>query len=106
MASMRNPGEADEIHSQSGLMIWVDADPKLRYDRVQMNISKRGRESEDKVSYEQFLADEAAEMHRPAGGDGATLSMADVKSRCDIFLTNDGDSLDELDAKLIRELGL
>jgi cytidylate kinase len=92
MASMRNPGEADRIHELKGQMIWVDADARVRYDRIQANAFNRGRASEDTKTFEQFLSEEEAEMKR--SGDEATLDMLAVKERSDIFLTNDGNDID------------
>lgn len=89
MASLRNPGEADRIHELGGTMVWVDADPRTRYDRVQANAASRGRAGEDIKTFEQFQAEEAAEMQQ--SGDDATLNMSEVKARCDTFLQNDSD---------------
>ena len=50
VVSIRNPGEVERIKHLGGLVIWVDADPKVRYERV----SKRTRSSEDKKSYSLF----------------------------------------------------
>jgi cytidylate kinase len=100
MASMRNPGEADRIHQFGGTMIWIDAEPQTRYQRIQANISTRGRAEEDNKTFEQFLAEEAVEMHVPAGGDSAMLDSASVKDRCDVFLTNDSSDLDALETAL------
>jgi dephospho-CoA kinase len=93
MASMRNPHEADRVHELDGTLIWVDADPKVRYERVQSNAAHRGRGGEDDKTYEQFLAEEDAEMHRAEGADEATLNMAAVKDRADIFLENNSGDL-------------
>lgn len=87
IASLRNPGEVDRVHELGGQVIWVDADPKIRYQRVQN--ANRGRAGEDDKTYEEFLAEEAAEMEY--SGDKATLSGAAVKAKADIFMTNDGD---------------
>jgi len=85
MASLRNPGEVDRLHELGGKEIWTDADPKIRYDRIRT--ANRGRDEEDSKTYEEFLAEEEAEMH--ASGDKATLDMATVKGMSDIFITND-----------------
>lgn len=90
MASLRNPGEADRIHELGGTMIWVDADPRIRYDRVQANTASRGRSGEDVKTFEQFQSEEAAEMQQ--SGDDATLNMSAVKALCDTFLQNDSDA--------------
>jgi len=89
IASLRNPGEADRIHELEGKVVWVDADPKIRYQRIY----SRQRSSEDKKTYKQFLKEEQAEMAH--SGDEATLNMAGVKAKADIFLENNGDNIEE-----------
>lgn len=106
MASLRNPGEADRIHAMGGAMIWIDADPHIRYERIQANKALRGRAEEDSKTFEQFLSEEAAEMHTPPGGDAANLNIAAVKERCDIFINNDGSGMSQLEQGLLRQLGL
>ena len=107
MASLRNPGEADHVHELGGTMIWVDADPRVRYDRVQANFFTRGdRAGEDQKTFEQFLSEEAAEMNQAAGTDAAVLNMSAVKSRCDICVTNDTTDLATLQTDLTQALGL
>jgi uncharacterized protein YeaO (DUF488 family) len=68
-------------------VLWLDADPHVRYDRVQANAATRDRAEEDNKTFEQFLAEEEAEMH--ASGDSATLDMAAVKERADLTLVNE-----------------
>lgn len=94
IASLRNPGEADRVHELGGTVVWVDADSLKRYDRIQQNAASRDRAEEDNRTYEQFLADEAAEMS--STGDAATLNMSGVKSLADSFLTNNGNELEPL----------
>lgn len=107
MASLRNPGEADRIHELGGTMVWVDADPKVRYDRIQANISTRGdRAGEDRKTFKQFLSEEAAEMNKPYGSDDAVLDMAGVKRLSDIFINNDGNDMSKLQADVAKALGL
>jgi cytidylate kinase len=100
MASLRNPGEADRVHELGGTMIWVDADPRVRYDRVQANAALRQRQGEDNKTFEQFQAEEAAEMNKPADGDAASLNMSAVKQRCDIIIENTGNDLADLQTKI------
>ncbi|MEO8105429.1 MAG: AAA family ATPase [Candidatus Saccharibacteria bacterium] len=106
IASLRNPGEADRIHAMGGTMVWIDADPRLRYDRVQSNKDLRGRAEEDNKSYEQFLAEEEAEMHTPSGGDAANLNSAGVKELSDIFVDNESSELAQLEQAITQRLGL
>lgn len=90
VGSLRNPGEVDRVHELSGTVIWIDADPKVRYDRIQK--SNRGR-VEDAKTFEQFLSEEQAEM--TPEGDSATLNMSGVKAKADRFLSNDTDNIEE-----------
>jgi len=85
---MRNTGEAQHLKDLGGTLVWVDADPKIRYQRI----FSRSRTAEDNKTYEEFLAEQEAEMKH--SGDKATLNIADVKELCDIFLTNDGEDIE------------
>lgn len=85
IASLRNPGENDRVHELGGTVVWVDADPRVRYERIQS--ANRGRGSEDNKTFEQFQAEEMAEMQQ--SGDAATLNMSAVKKLCDITILNE-----------------
>lgn len=88
VGSLRHPGEADRVHELGGTMLWVDADPKVRYERITKN--DRGR-VEDQKTFEEFLAEQEREMHPT--GDAATLNIAAVNERCDLSLENDGNDI-------------
>ncbi len=96
MASVRNPGEADEVHALGGTMVWIDADPRIRYERVTKAVRHERRAVDDQKSYDQFLADEQAEMHIPKGGDSANLDMSSVKQRCDLTIDTTATSLGDM----------
>ena len=100
IASLRNPGEANRIHELGGKVVWVDADPKVRYERIH----SRQRSSEDHKTFEQFLNEEQAEMQHE--GDEATLSLAGVKAKADIFITNDHGDLKAFQDEVGKTLGL
>jgi dephospho-CoA kinase len=104
MASLRHPAEADRIHELGGTVIWLDADPRIRYERIQANAETRNRTAADAISFEQFLAEEATEMHPT--GDDATLNMAAVKAKADVFIVNDGNNIEALVIKLAQQLKL
>jgi cytidylate kinase len=99
VSSLRNPAEADAIRAYGGKMLWIDADPRVRFERL----NDRAREDDPKT-FEQFMSDEEAEMLH--SGDAATLSLAGVKERADIFIMNDGSDHTELAATLQKQLGL
>lgn len=102
IASLRNPAEADRVHELGGLVMWIDADPKTRYERIQNNAEARSRAGEDSKSFEEFLAEEEAEMH--ASGDAATLDMTGVKKRADILLNNDQTNLTDFQDFITEQL--
>lgn len=101
VASLRHPAEAERVRELGGTMLWVDADPKVRYRRIRS--ANRGRGAEDDKTYEEFLADEQREM-TPVG-DAATLNMAAVKALCDITLMNNFSDLSRLAAEIDNLLG-
>lgn len=88
ISSLRHPGEADKIHELGGKVVWVDASPEVRYQRIY----SRGQGAKDQKTYKQFLAEEQAEMEH--SGDAATLSLSDVKAKADIFLENNGNNIE------------
>lgn len=104
MASLRNPGEADRIHELDGIMVWVDADPRIRYERVQANAALRGRAGEDQKTFEQFMEEQEAEMH--PSGDEATLNIAGVKERSDVFIENNSSDLAQFKQQVEQSLEL
>lgn len=104
VASLRNPGEANRVHELGGVVIWIDAAPRVRYDRVQAAASARGRAGEDNKTFEQFLAEESAEMR--ASGDVATLDMSAVKERADIFIDNDDPDVNVFVRQVETALGI
>lgn len=97
IASLRNPHEADRVHELGGIVVWVDANVKTRYERIQRNLAERGRTDEDKKSFEQFVIEEEMEMHTPPGGDDANLNMGAVKTRSDLVVNNEGTNLQEFE---------
>jgi dephospho-CoA kinase len=88
IASLRRPGEAERVHDFGGIMVWIDANPKVRYERT----NGRGRSAEDQKTYSEFLADERLEME---GSPGHTLKMDEVKKLADVFLENNGNDIEK-----------
>jgi cytidylate kinase len=105
ITSLRNPGEADRVHDLGGTVLWIDADQKVRYARVQANKVSRGRSGEDDKTFEQFIAEEAAEM-QSLGGDTATVNMAAVKEKSDLIIDNSAEDLIAFRAHVEKVLGL
>lgn len=90
IASLRNPGEADKVHQLGGKVIWADADPEIRYERIQKS-SRDGRHHEDNKTFDEFVREEEEEMQH--SGDLATLNMYGVRSRADLHIENNGQNV-------------
>ncbi len=58
--SIRALAEAEYLKQHGGILLAIDADPKLRYERVQGR-----RSATDQVSYQQFLEHEELEKNDP-----------------------------------------
>ncbi len=104
VASLRHPGECDRVHELGGTVIWVDADPRIRYGRI---ISGNRGRVEDNKTYEQFIAEEEIEMSQ--SGDENTLNMGAVKAKADISIENDGNDINDFEIsvrKLLQDSGL
>lgn len=95
---LRNPGEADRVHELGGVVVWVDADPRIRYERI---VGRR-RSAEDNKTFAEFMAEEEAEMVH--SGDEATLNMAYVKEHADISIINNYADTAELKQTVEDEL--
>lgn len=83
--SLRTVGEAEALKShRDAYLLAVDADQKLRYERI------HGRGSAlDQVSFEKFAAQEAAEMH---GDQPYQQNIAAVMALADLTIYNDNDT--------------
>jgi len=103
VASLRNPYEADRIHEFGGTVVWVDADPRVRFERLQA-AKRQGREGDDDKTFEQFIAEEQVEMQ--SSGDEATLNMAAVKEKSDKIILNDTANMEVLEQNVEQALGL
>ena len=89
--SIRALAEAETLKQAGAILLAVDADQKLRYERVQ------GRRSEtDKVTFEQFQEHEALEMNDP---DPHGMQKAKVIEMADYVIQNNG-TFDELKEKI------
>lgn len=90
ISSLRHPWEVERLHQLKGKLIWVDADPMVRYKRV----TGRQQGAKDQKTFEQFKAEEQAEM-TSAEGDDLSLNVAAVKAQADVNVTNDSNSLED-----------
>jgi dephospho-CoA kinase len=98
---MRNPGEAQHIKDLGGVLVWVDADPLVRFKRIESRL----RSPEDHKTYEQFISEEYDEMHHH-GGDEATLNLLGVKGKADAFIYNNSNNIEEFKQTAKKALNL
>lgn len=91
--SIRALAEANFLKSEGGVLLAVDADPAIRYERVQAR-----RQSTDQVSLETFLAHEEMEKNDP---DPHGMQKAKVMEMADYTIMNNG-SLANLEAEVTR----
>jgi dephospho-CoA kinase len=92
--SIRTPGEVEELKKNNGILIAVEANQRLRYER---NL-KRGS-TKDKVSFEEFVAQEKQEM---VSDDPNKQNLSACKKAADYVIENNG-TIDELNQK-VKEL--
>lgn len=103
LVSIRHPDEVLRVHEHGGVVVWVDADQRLRYDRLQA--SGRGR-ADDQITFERFQSDEYREMHPSADAPDGSLNMKAVHDLADILVENDFPTVDAYRAHLIEKFKL
>lgn len=82
--SIRTPGEVESLRKNEHFLLFaVDADPKIRYERV----VNRNSET-DHVSYETFIENEQREM---SSTDPAHQNVGRCMEMADFVFHNDGD---------------
>ena len=81
--SVRTPGEVEFLRNQPGFFLFaVDADPKLRYERI-----KQRGSSTDNVDFETFIANEKREMD---SGDPNKQNLSKCIAQADYVFQNNG----------------
>ncbi len=100
LESVLTVGEAEFLKKEGVVLIAIDADRKVRYERI----CARGSET-DYVSYETFVAQEERKMH---SDDPAKHNVAGVMEMADIHLTNNGTvaELEQTIEKMLEERGV
>jgi dephospho-CoA kinase len=85
--SIRTMAEAETLKQEGGILLVVDAEQSLRYQRIM----ERKSES-DQITFEEFCSQEAIEMNDP---DPNGMQKARVMESADFTIQNNG-SLEEL----------
>ncbi len=83
ISSIRTTGEAEAIHRAGGRVVFVDADRKIRYERM-----RERQRDDDRINFNTFVEQEEAELFE--SDDPAKFNILGVKERADIVLVNEG----------------
>ncbi len=90
--SLRTTGEIESLRKKGNfILLAVNADPKIRYQRVTKRLA-----STDNVSFEKFLADEEREMEST---DPNKQNLKKCIEMADFVIENNG-TIEELNSKL------
>lgn len=101
IGSIRSVSEVKTLKEFGGKLIVVDADPKVRYERVVL----RGRAYEKEISFERFMSEDEAEMGKDET-DPTKFGLAQVMKMGDITIDNSDDDLVEFMQDAKQKLGL
>ena len=88
LSGIRSMGEMNAVVNAGGVMMYADADPEIRYERMVM----RQRDNESKITKEDFLERENAEWH--VGDSDTDFNKRDIKAYCEknnMLLNNHND---------------
>lgn len=101
IGSVRSVSEAGTLHDFGGKLIAVDAEPKVRYERI----VARARTYEKSITFEQFMAEDEAEMGR-GETDPTKFGTAQLIDMADITLQNNGNDIEVFMSQVKQTLGL
>lgn len=98
ITGLRTTGEARVLKNADGLLVWIDAPGKIRYQRMK----SRRRDNEAGLSFEEFTIHEQKEWH--AGNGEADFNLRDIKEMSDIVFDK-ALPLEEFIANAYQKLG-
>jgi dephospho-CoA kinase len=98
ITGLRSMGEAEAIRAAGGIIVVVDADPRVRYERI----FSRGRDAETQKTLEQFLAHDQRE-NRGISHQGPGRGITSIIESADVVIANNG-TLDELRLELNHKI--
>ena len=88
ICSIRHPEEARRVQETGGKIFWIDADPGLRYKRIQ--VGNRNR-IDDQKSFEEFMSEERREID-PINTSLASVNLGAVARLADVKIENNFES--------------
>jgi dephospho-CoA kinase len=85
ISGIRSMGEAQAIREAGGVIVAIDADPRIRYERIYT----RGRDAEARTTLEEFLAQDAHE-NRGISDSGPGRGIKSIMESADLIILNNG----------------
>jgi len=98
ISGLRSMGEAQAVRDAGGIIIGLDADPRVRYDRIY----SRGRDTESEKTFEEFLKQDDYE-NRGLSDTGPGRGIRAIIESADVLIDNAG-TLEELEHELKRKV--
>lgn len=99
-SAIRAIGEAEKVRELGGVIVFVDADARVRYERSQA----RGRDANEKgKSFEEFMASERLEIDVDPN-DKSVQNLTAMKEMADIVISNEYRSIEEFQKAGIKQL--
>jgi dephospho-CoA kinase len=94
ISGLRSMGEAEAVREAGGLIVGVDADPHVRYERM----TSRRRDAEAQWTLDEFLKQDEYE-NRGLSDSGPTRGIRSIIDSADVVVNNSG-TLEELKLEL------
>ena len=98
ITGMRSLGEAKAIKQAGGVLLFIDAPIRLRYERMKIRL----RDNETHLSFEEFEANEQKEWHM--GDNDADFNLRGIKNISDVVFSNNR-NIDDLVTIVYEKLG-
>ncbi len=99
-SAIRAIGEAEKIKELGGVIVFVDADPTIRYERSQA----RGRDTnETGKTFEEFMATERSEIDVDPN-DKSVQNLVAMKNMADIVIVNGHTTIEEFQEAAVKQL--
>jgi len=99
-SAIRAIGEAETVKDLGGIIVFVDADPRIRYERSQL----RGRDANEKgKSFEEFMASEQLEIDVDQN-DKSVQNLSAMKKMADLILINEQNTIEEFQESALEKL--
>lgn len=99
-SAIRAIGEAEKIRELGGIIIFVDADPQVRYERSQ----RRQRDAnETGKTFDEFIATERSEIDVDPN-DKSVQNLTAMKEMANIVIENNGDDIKAFQLAAIEQI--